>query len=72
MYSITDEYKEYTIKAEKYSKKNWEQIGKEINKIFKKFANIMNKGTNSQEAQNLVKQWQDFITKNFYKCTIIP
>ncbi len=32
----------------------------------------MNKGTNSQEAQNLVKQWQDFITKNFYKCTIIP
>jgi len=29
----------------------------------------MNKGANSQEAQILVKRWQDFISNNFYECT---
>jgi len=29
----------------------------------------MNKGANSQEAQMLVKRWQDFISEHFYNCT---
>lgn len=69
LYSNTGEYKEYEIKAAKYSKDDWSKIGEEINKIFKQFAGAMNKGANSQEAQMLVKRWQDFISEHFYNCT---
>lgn len=69
LYSNTDEYKEYEIKTAKYSKEDWGKIGNSINEIFQDFASIMNKGANSQEAQILVKRWQDFISNNFYECT---
>ena len=68
LYCNTDEYKEYQLKTGRYNKNDWERIGEKIDKIFKRFADIMDKGADSQEAQNLVKQWQDFITENFYKC----
>ena len=69
LYCNTNEYKEYQLKTAKYNENDWEQIGQQINNIFKSFANVMDKGPDSQEAQDLVKQWQDFISKNLYECT---
>ncbi len=69
LYSNTDAYKEYEIKTAKYNKDDWEKIGEEINKIFKKFADAMDKGADSGEVQAIVKCWQDFISEHFYNCT---
>lgn len=69
LYCNTDEYKEFQKKTAQYSKDDWNQIGQDINHIFKRFASIMNKGADSQEAQCLVKEWKSFITTHLYECT---
>ncbi len=69
LYGNTDAFKEYLQKSEKYDKNSWSQIEKGIEQIFKSFANVMDKGPDSSEAQELVKQWQNYITQNFYECT---
>ena len=69
LYSNTDAFKEYLEKTERYDKSSWNQIGEEINQIFKRFADVMDKGADSKKAQLLVKEWQNFVTQNFYECT---
>ena len=69
LYCETDEYNEYTQKTMNYNQNDWVKIGKDVNSIFESFADAMDKGVESSEVQALVKNWQDFITKNFYNCT---
>ena len=47
----------------------WEEIGKECTHIFEKFSENMQKSVDNPDVQSLVKEWQDFISTNFYKCT---
>lgn len=68
LYCNTDEYSQYQQKTSQYSEADWDRICQTINDIFKRFAGIMDTGADSQESQNLVKEWKDFITQNFYEC----
>lgn len=65
----TDAYAESERKTKSYGKNDWEEIQRESEDIFKAFAANMDKSPESQEVQQLVLDWQNFITKRFYNCT---
>jgi len=67
----TDAYKEHAEKTAKYTKDKWQAVNDGLMVIFTKFAEYMNNGytTDSDEAQALVKELQDYITENYYTCT---
>lgn len=68
-YGSTDEYAEYEQKSSKYTKQDWSNINDKMLVIFKKSADVMDKAPESSDAQKLVKEWQDYISDNFYKCS---
>ncbi|WP_459480123.1 MerR family transcriptional regulator [Clostridium saccharoperbutylacetonicum] len=65
----TEAYAESEEKTKNYGKEQWQEIDAESKKLLKAFADNMDKNPDSEEIQKLVKEWQDFITKSFYKCT---
>ena len=67
----TEAYKEYVEKTANYTKDKWQEINNGLMTVFAKFSECMNKGfaPNSQEAQTLVKELQNYITENYYTCT---
>ncbi len=69
LYGNTTEYAEYEKKSSNYTKQDWNNINETMQVIFKKFADIMDKAPESAEAQVLVKEWQRYITDNFYECS---
>jgi len=56
-------------RVDKYSKEKVDSLKYETEKIFKKFASKMDIGFNNPDTMLLVKEWQYFITTNFYDCT---
>ena len=68
MYGNNDKYKTFQEKTKNYSKSDWADLYEKIEVIFKKFANVMDKGETSEKAQNLVKEWKNFISENLYNC----
>jgi hypothetical protein len=69
LYGNTDAYLESEKKTNSYNKEKWQEIDKECNGIFKAFADNIDKTPDSKEVQELVKEWQSFITAKFYNCT---
>ena len=67
----TEAYKEHAEKTAKYTKDKWQAVNDRLMAIFSKFAECMNNGNtaDSDEAQALVKELQDYITENYYTCT---
>lgn len=67
----TEAYKEHAEKTKDYSKRQWNDLAGELDAIFAAFAQCMEAGNTptSPEAQALVKQLQDHITANYYRCT---
>lgn len=67
----TDAYNESAEKTKGYSKEKWNGVQSGINAIMAEFAECRKNGSapESQEAQELVKKWQSFITANCYTCT---
>ena len=67
----TDAYKEHAEKTAKYTKDKWQAVNDGLMVIFAKFAECMNDGNtaDSDEAQTLVKELQNYITDNYYTCT---
>lgn len=67
----TDAYKEYEQKSANYTKDKWQEITDGLMSIFAKFAACKNNGytADSNHAQALVKELQDYITENYYTCT---
>ena len=67
----TDAYKEHAEKTAKYTKDKWQAVNDGLMVIFAKFAECMNDGNtaDSDEAQALVKELQNYITENYYTCT---
>lgn len=67
----TDAYKEYEKKTENYSNDKIIQINKGLDDIFGEFAELVkvNEIFSNDNAQNLVKKLQKYITENFYCCT---
>ena len=67
----TDAYKEHEQKTANYSKDKWQDVNDGLMVIFARFAECMNNGNtaDSNEAQALVKELQNYITENYYTCT---
>ena len=67
----TDAYKEHAEKTADYTKDKWQEVNDGLMTVFAKFAECMNNGhtADSNEAQALVKELQDYITDNYYTCT---
>ena len=67
----TDAYKEHAEKTAKYTKDKWQDVNDGLMVIFTKFAECMKNGNtaDSDDAQALVKELQNYITENYYTCT---
>ncbi len=67
----TAAYKEHSKKTANYTKDKWQEINDGLMAIFTKVAECKKNGNtaNSDEAQSLVKELQDYITENYYTCT---
>ena len=67
----TDAYKEYSEKTANYTADKWQEVNDGLNAVLAKFAECMQNGNtaDSDEAQILVKELQDYITDNYYICT---
>ena len=65
----TDAYAEYAEKTREYSDPQWKLLNGEEAQILKAFGENRRLDPAGEEAQALVKKWQDHITANFYTCT---
>ena len=67
----TDAYKEHAEKTADYSKDKWQAVNEGLMTIFAKFAECKQNGNtaDSDDAQVLVKELQNYITENYYTCT---
>jgi len=67
----TDAFKEHAKKTANYSNDKWQDITNGLMSVLAKFAACMKDGntTDSDEAQALVKELQNYITDNYYTCT---
>ena len=67
----TDAYKEHTEKTANYTKDKWQEVNDGLMTVFTKFTECNKNGntTDSDEAQALVIELQNYITENYYTCT---
>ena len=67
----TAAYKESAEKTADYSADKWNQVNSAMDEKIAEFADCKRKdfAPDSKEAQALTKDWQDFITENYYTCT---
>ena len=67
----TDAYKEHAEKTANYTKDKWQEVNDGLNAVLAKFAECKQNGNtaDSDKAQVLVKELQDYITENYYTCT---
>ena len=70
-WGTTDAYKEHEEKTKNYSNQKWNDLAAGMDRIMAEFALcvINGKTPNCNEAQNLVKMLQNYITENYYLCT---
>jgi hypothetical protein len=68
----TEAYKEHQEKTKNYSKDTWESLAKGLESLLNEFSILMNNGvkSDSEDSLNLVKKLQDFISENYYTCTV--
>lgn len=66
----TQAYKESIKRTESYGKEEWNVIQEEMHRIWKAFADSMEKAPADDSVQVLVEDWKKLLTKNFYPCTI--
>ncbi|MGN1401941.1 MAG: MerR family transcriptional regulator [Bacillus sp. (in: firmicutes)] len=57
-------------KTSQYSDERWNANQQEMNEIYKRAAAAMDLGPDSPEAQQAVSDWRQFITINYYDCTL--
>lgn len=65
----TDAYAQYEEKTESYDDPQWKLLKGEGEAILRRFGENRHLDPASEEAQGLVKDWQAYITANFYDCT---
>lgn len=67
----TAAYKESAEKTADYSADKWTQVNSAMDERIAEFADCKRNGftPDSKEAQAVAKNWQDFITENYYTCT---
>ncbi|WP_083089653.1 MerR family transcriptional regulator [Clostridium septicum] len=57
-------------KTNKYNKDDWKKIQDNADEIFNSLAKLMDSNPSCEEVQNLIEEYRNHITSNFYQCTI--
>lgn len=65
----TEAYRESEEKTNRYSKEDWARLQNEMEQIFNGFAALVGKSPDCEEARELVRRWQEYITANYYACS---
>ena len=65
----TDAYRESERRTAAYTKTDWSRVNLEAEKLYHAFAENLTKQPDDPSVQSLVRQWQEYITRNFYCCT---
>ncbi len=65
----TEAYAESEKKTASYDDNKWSMVNGGMDALIKEFSAIRNESPESEQAQELVKKWQAYITENFYNCT---
>lgn len=67
----TTAYKEHIQKTSNHPAEKWQEINEGLDFVFAQFSECMKNGNtaDSDNAQNLVKELQSYITENYYTCT---
>ncbi|MEG0075603.1 MAG: MerR family transcriptional regulator [Eubacterium sp.] len=65
----TDAYKESEEKTANYDQQQWKMVNEEGAKILKSFGENRQLAPESEKIQQLVAEWQAYITKTMYHCT---
>ena len=65
----TKEYIQSIKRTSKYTNEDWDEIIADKDKIFKAFAQTMDKDDAENEIELLVIQWKEHITKYYYECS---
>ena len=65
----TDAYREYEEKSANWTDEDEKKMGSDFMKIFVEFGRKKDQNPESEEAQSLVKQLQEYISGHFYNCT---
>lgn len=65
----TEEYREFEQKFRERNSEKEREVMKNFMEIFVEFGKLKDGAPNAVEAQSQVKKLQDYITKNFYKCS---
>ncbi len=65
----TDAYREFEEKSRDRSQQTEEALGKGLMEIFARMGQLRDTAPDSEAAQALVKELQDYITEHYYKCT---
>ena len=69
-YGNSNAYKESQEKTSKYSKNDWNNIMEDANSIYERLAKLMDKDPADEKVQELIQEWRNHITNNFYNCTV--
>lgn len=69
-YGSSDAYKESSKKTSKYTKEDWARIQAKGKEIDKRIAEGMDKGPSDNNVQDAIAEKRQYITDNFYNCTI--
>ena len=64
----TKPYADFKEKSQNYSKDDYAELSKKADSIFAEFFEIKGEDPASDNAQELVLKWQQFIIENYYEC----
>lgn len=65
----TDAWKESQEKTKGRSKEEWNLVLGEMQELLKRISALVESDPADEEAQQLVEEWRQHITKNYYTCT---
>jgi DNA-binding transcriptional MerR regulator len=70
LYGASDAFSQSEARTARFGKEDWTQVKDETDRIFMSFKKAMDEGRNEEDAGELVEEWKEFITSNFYDCTL--
>lgn len=68
-WGTTDAWKESQEKTKNRSKEEWNAVLGQMEEIFRQLAALVGGDPAGEEAQQLVEEWRNHISQNYYSCT---
>ncbi|GGE59548.1 MerR family transcriptional regulator [Priestia taiwanensis] len=69
-YGDTLAYKQSQEKTKSYQAEDWKRIQERMGELYGNIAELMDKGPDDEEVQSLISEYRQYITDNFYDCTV--